>query len=75
MRLMKLGYTCSKTVPEDVYMIKILNVLLVAAACCFLLLMAFNANSPGTAADPNPMKQNQEQFTRMQPTYYAEISK
>lgn len=56
-------------------MIKILNVLLVAAACCFLLFIAFNANSPDSTADPNPMKQNQEQFTRMQPTYYAETSK
>lgn len=56
-------------------MIKILNVLLVAAACCFLLLVAFHANSPGSFVDPNPMKQNQEQFTRMQPTYYAETSK
>lgn len=55
---------------------KILNLLLIVAACCFLLLIAFDADSPtSTAADPNPMKQNQDQFTRMQPTYYAEISK
>ncbi|MCY9663603.1 hypothetical protein M5X11_01215 [Paenibacillus alginolyticus] len=56
-------------------MMKILNLLLIMAACCFLLLMAFDADSPSTAADPNPMKQNQDQFTRMQPTYYAETSK
>ncbi|MDQ0873718.1 hypothetical protein QFZ77_002377 [Paenibacillus sp. V4I3] len=56
-------------------MMKILNLLLVVAACFFLLLIAFDADSPSTAADPNPMKQNQDQFTRMQPTYYAETSK
>lgn len=54
---------------------KILNLLLVMAACFFLLLIAFDADSPSTAADPNPMKQNHDQFTRMQPTYYAETSK
>lgn len=54
---------------------KILNLLLIVAACCFLLLIAFDAESPSTVADPNPMKQNQDQFTRMQPTYYAETSK
>ncbi|WP_187274427.1 hypothetical protein [Paenibacillus sp. N3.4] len=56
-------------------MIKILNLLFIVAACFTLLVMAFDADSPGTAADPNPMKQNQEQFVRMQPTYYAETTK
>ncbi|SDN22965.1 hypothetical protein SAMN04487897_102219 [Paenibacillus sp. yr247] len=56
-------------------MIKILNLLLIVAACCVLFLIAFDAESPSTAADPNPMKQNQEQFARIQPTYYANTSK
>ncbi|GGI44183.1 hypothetical protein GCM10008018_05830 [Paenibacillus marchantiophytorum] len=56
-------------------MMKFLNVLLVLAACCFLLMIAFAADSPSDMTDPNPMKQNQEQFARMQPTYYAENAK
>lgn len=75
MYLMKLGYTWSKTVLEDVIVMKILNLLLIVAACFFLLLIAFDADVPSATADPNPMKQNQDQFTRMQPTYYAETSK
>jgi hypothetical protein len=54
---------------------KILNLLLVCAACFFLLLLAFGADSPSPTADPNPMKNNQEQFARIQPAYYAETSK
>lgn len=53
-------------------MMKILNVLLVMAACFFLFFMAFEAESPGKNADPNPMKQNQTQFARIQQSYYAE---
>ncbi|BFT70256.1 MULTISPECIES: hypothetical protein [Paenibacillus] len=53
-------------------MMKILNVLLVMAACFFLLFMAFEAESPGKNQDPNPMKQNQTQFARIQQSYYAE---
>jgi hypothetical protein len=53
-------------------MMKILNVLLVIAACFFLLFMASEAESPGKKADPNPMKQNQAQFARIQQSYYAE---
>jgi hypothetical protein len=75
MWMMKLGYTWSKTVLEDVIVMKILNLLLVVATCFFLLLIAFDADAPSATADPNPMKQNQDQFTRMQPTYYAETSK
>ncbi|MEC0231137.1 hypothetical protein [Paenibacillus alba] len=56
-------------------MMKILNVLLVMAACTFLLLMAFGADTPSETADPNPMKQNQDQFARIQHSYYAETSK
>ncbi|MFD0692525.1 hypothetical protein ACFQZT_00305 [Paenibacillus sp. GCM10027628] len=54
---------------------KILNLLLICAACCVLFLLAFGADSPGSSADPNPMKQNQEQFARIQPAYYADNSK
>ncbi|MZQ84933.1 hypothetical protein GQF01_22740 [Paenibacillus sp. 5J-6] len=53
-------------------MMKILNVLLVMAACFFLFFMAFEAEPPGEHADPNPMKQNQTQFARIQQSYYAE---
>ncbi|NEW07818.1 hypothetical protein GK047_17600 [Paenibacillus sp. SYP-B3998] len=56
-------------------MMKILNLLLICVACFFLLLLAFDSDSPATPKDPNPMKSNQEQFTRIQPTYYAETSK
>lgn len=75
MYLIKQGYTKSKTVPEAIVMMKILNVLLVMAACTFLLLMAFGADTPSETADPNPMKQNQDQFARIQHSYYAETSK
>ncbi|MBP1963723.1 hypothetical protein [Paenibacillus aceris] len=53
-------------------LMKILNVLLVMAACFFLLFMAFEADAPAKNDEPNPMKQNQEQFARIQQTYYAE---
>ncbi|WP_171684205.1 hypothetical protein [Paenibacillus planticolens] len=53
-------------------MMKILNVLLVMAACFFLLFMAFEADAPQKNEDPNPMKQNQEQFARIHQSYYAE---
>lgn len=56
-------------------MMKILNLLLVIAACFYVLVIAFDAESPSKSADPNPMKQNQEQFTRIQPMYYADNSK
>ncbi|MDD9265970.1 hypothetical protein ACFPES_02880 [Paenibacillus sp. GCM10023248] len=53
-------------------MMKILNVLLVIAACLFLLFIAFEADPPSQESEPNPMKQNQDQFTRIQQTYYAD---
>lgn len=53
-------------------LMKILNVLLVMAACFFLLFMAFEADAPAKNEEPNPMKRNQEQFARIQQTYYAE---
>ncbi|MEW9698259.1 hypothetical protein [Paenibacillus sp. SI8] len=56
-------------------MMKILNLLLICAACLVLLLVAYDADSPGTPKDPNPMKSNQEQFARTQPAFYAETSK
>lgn len=52
-------------------MMKILNVLLVMAAC-FLILHGFRGGVSRKNADPNPMKQNQTQFARIQQSYYAE---
>ncbi len=60
---------------------RVLNLLLVCTAFFLLLVLAFNAESPGSAVsstttpNPNPMKQNQEQFARIQPAYYAETAK
>ncbi|WNR43402.1 hypothetical protein [Paenibacillus roseipurpureus] len=41
--------------------------LIVAIAVCFAFLcLAYQAETPHPVTDPNPMKQNQEQFARMQ---------
>lgn len=48
---------------------KILNVLFAIAVGTIFLLLAYQADAPDTTHDPNPMKHNQDQFTRMQVTY------
>ncbi|MGG1519561.1 hypothetical protein ABE504_29440 [Paenibacillus oryzisoli] len=53
---------------------KIVQVLLVAASLAGLLLVAYWAEPQRPAADPNPLKGNQEQFARIQSAYYAESS-
>jgi hypothetical protein len=54
---------------------KILNLLLAAAALCLLLLFAYAADTPEASNVPNPVKMNQEQFARIQPALYAGTSK
>jgi hypothetical protein len=49
---------------------RILNVILFAAACAVIVLLAAQSD-PGAASaakDPNPMKGNQQQLIRMQQT-------
>ncbi|MGG1551823.1 MULTISPECIES: hypothetical protein [Paenibacillus] len=55
-------------------MMKLVQVILVAASLAGLLLVAYGAEPQRPAADPNPLKGNQEQFARIQSTYYAESS-
>ncbi|WP_156157939.1 hypothetical protein [Gordoniibacillus kamchatkensis] len=47
---------------------KILNLMLFAAACIVLLLLAWQADPSASAEvkQPNPMKVNEQQFARMQ---------
>lgn len=45
---------------------RILNWLLVAAACSVLLLIAYFAEPADSKWEPNPMKSNQAQHTRVQ---------
>jgi hypothetical protein len=56
---------------------KYLNVLLFIAAFAVVLLLGMHSDTPNSnqPADPNPMKVNQEQFARIQPSFYAEGSK
>ncbi|MNG15667.1 hypothetical protein D3C84_995120 [compost metagenome] len=54
---------------------KLLNVMMAVAVCAIFLLIAYQADAPDTTLDPNPMKRNQEQFTRMQLTYDSESVK
>jgi hypothetical protein len=56
---------------------KILNVLLFIAVCAVVVGIGIQADAPNskTSADPNPMKVNQEQFDRIEPSYYANSSK
>ncbi|OCT11639.1 hypothetical protein A8709_27575 [Paenibacillus pectinilyticus] len=56
-------------------MVKMVNVLLAVVACVAFLLIAYQADPPSAVHNPNPMQQNQEQFTRMQPPYYANSNK
>ena len=53
---------------------KFLNVIFAIAVCTIFLLIAYHADTD-TTHDPNPMKHNQEQFTRMQLTYDKESLK
>ncbi|WP_157276586.1 hypothetical protein [Paenibacillus sp. Soil766] len=54
---------------------KLLNVLLVVALGTMFLLLAYQAKAPDSTHDPNPMKHDQNQFARMQLTYYTESVK
>lgn len=47
---------------------RILNIVLFAAACLVIFLLGSQADSSATAAvkDPNPMKANEQQYSRMQ---------
>lgn len=47
-------------------MMKFWNVLFIVAAGVMFLMIAYQADAPSEARDPNPMKVNQEQFFRMQ---------
>ena len=54
---------------------KLLNVLLVIALGTMFLLLAYQADTPDSAYDPNPMKHNQDQFNRMQVTHEKDLTK
>lgn len=54
---------------------KLLNVLLVIAMGMTFLLLAYQADTPDSTHDPNPMKHNQDQFTRMQVSYEKDSTK
>jgi hypothetical protein len=54
---------------------KILNVIFAIAVGTIFLLLAYQADVPDSTHDPNPMKHNQDQFTRMQVTYEKELEK
>ncbi|WP_171637988.1 hypothetical protein [Paenibacillus plantarum] len=54
---------------------KILNVIFAIAVGTMFLLLAYQADVPDSAHDPNPMKHNLDQFTRMQVTYEKESEK
>ncbi|CAN7680660.1 hypothetical protein LJR153_005388 [Paenibacillus sp. LjRoot153] len=48
---------------------KILNVIFAIAVGTIFLFFAYQAEAPDSTHEPNPMKHNQDQFTRMQVTY------
>lgn len=75
MRLIKFSYPRDKMVSKDVEWMKILNVIFAITVCTIFLLIAYGADGPDTIQEPNPMKQNQEQFTRMKLTNYTESVK
>jgi hypothetical protein len=58
-------------------LMKLLNLLFVIVACTVVILLSMesDATHSSSATDPNPMKVNQEQFVRIQPTYLAESNK
>lgn len=56
-------------------MMKLWNVLFIVAVGVTFLMIAYQADAPSEARDPNPMKMNQEQFTRMQLKTHTETVK
>jgi hypothetical protein len=51
---------------KDVGMMKFWNVLCIVAVGVTFIMIAYQADAPSEAKDPNPMKNNLEQFARMQ---------
>lgn len=47
------------------------KLMLVIATFAAIVYVAINHEEEQSVTDPNPMKQNQEQFARIAPVYYA----